>query len=111
MSIEIIDSSLRARVARASSRPSAWSKPRRFRQAVSGSVRTMLASCVRTRLYARPTRVIASGFRSALRSYDLLKSPSSAFRSEEHTSELQSHHDLVCRLLLEKKNKNHLLCS
>src|SRR5437773_9197172 len=28
-----------------------------------------------------------------------------AGRSEEHTSELQSHHDLVCRLLLEKKNK------
>src|SRR5437667_7328420 len=28
------------------------------------------------------------------------------FRSEEHTSELQSHHDLVCRLLLEKKNNN-----
>src|SRR5437667_2317740 len=28
-----------------------------------------------------------------------------AVRSEEHTSELQSHHDLVCRLLLEKKNK------
>src|SRR5437667_5839527 len=26
-------------------------------------------------------------------------------RSEEHTSELQSHHDLVCRLLLEKKQK------
>src|SRR5438034_143 len=26
-----------------------------------------------------------------------------AFRSEEHTSELQSHSDLVCRLLLEKK--------
>src|SRR5437773_6064076 len=24
-------------------------------------------------------------------------------RSEEHTSELQSHHELVCRLLLEKK--------
>src|SRR5437773_8366408 len=29
----------------------------------------------------------------------------SQFRSEEHTSELQSHHDLVCRLLLEKKKK------
>src|SRR5471032_3064594 len=27
-------------------------------------------------------------------------------RSEEHTSELQSHHDLVCRLLLEKKKPN-----
>src|SRR6266540_7411151 len=26
-----------------------------------------------------------------------------AHRSEEHTSELQSHHDIVCRLLLEKK--------
>src|SRR5207249_9903344 len=28
-------------------------------------------------------------------------------RSEEHTSELQSRFDLVCRLLLEKKNYNH----
>src|SRR5438034_5929381 len=27
-------------------------------------------------------------------------------RSEEHTSELQSHSDLVCRLLLEKKNNS-----
>src|SRR5436190_15999313 len=27
------------------------------------------------------------------------------YRSEEHTSELQSHSDLVCRLLLEKKKK------
>src|SRR5947207_11935831 len=27
-------------------------------------------------------------------------------RSEEHTSELQSHSDLVCRLLLEKKKKD-----
>ena len=29
-----------------------------------------------------------------------------AVRSEEHTSELQSRSDLVCRLLLEKKNEN-----
>src|SRR3954464_2884340 len=41
--------------------------------------------------------------------------PSSAFktcaRSEEHTSELQSHDNLVCRLLLEKKlaEAGHLL--
>src|SRR5437588_3890625 len=28
------------------------------------------------------------------------------YRSEEHTSELQSHSDLVCRLLLEKKKQN-----
>src|SRR2546428_1450513 len=30
-------------------------------------------------------------------------------RSEEHTSELQSRSDLVCRLLLEKKKKEHEL--
>src|SRR5438034_8627370 len=33
------------------------------------------------------------------------KSRLQGWRSEEHTSELQSHSDLVCRLLLEKKNK------
>src|SRR5438094_9304670 len=32
----------------------------------------------------------------------------SATRSEEHTSELQSPYDLVCRLLLEKKKKRHI---
>src|SRR5207248_9366559 len=31
-------------------------------------------------------------------------------RSEEHTSELQSPYDLVCRLLLEKKKKNFYYC-
>src|SRR5207249_2974902 len=34
----------------------------------------------------------------------LMVTPGSARRSEEHTSELQSRFDLVCRLLLEKKN-------
>src|SRR5690349_21872142 len=34
------------------------------------------------------------------------------WRSEEHTSELQSRRDLVCRLLLEKKKKKHIIkCS
>src|SRR5699024_767002 len=33
--------------------------------------------------------------------------PGTALRSEEHTSELQSRFDLVCRLLLEKKKKVH----
>src|SRR5438132_4265822 len=32
-------------------------------------------------------------------------------RSEEHTSELQSHSDLVCRLLLEKKNEINIAYS
>src|SRR5277367_7193275 len=35
----------------------------------------------------------------------LLRDDYKVARSEEHTSELQSHHDLVCRLLLEKKKK------
>src|SRR5437667_7155700 len=36
-----------------------------------------------------------------------LDNEGSPWRSEEHTSELQSHHDLVCRLLLEKKNNDN----
>src|SRR5437867_13039412 len=35
----------------------------------------------------------------------LAKATGNPVRSEEHTSELQSPYDLVCRLLLEKKNK------
>src|SRR5438477_8896693 len=35
-----------------------------------------------------------------------LRLPRRSLRSEEHTSELQSHVNLVCRLLLEKKKNN-----
>src|SRR5260370_28472584 len=35
--------------------------------------------------------------------------PGCSFRSEEHTSELQSHLNLVCRLLLEKKKKTSIV--
>src|SRR5688572_32767252 len=37
----------------------------------------------------------------------LLRMRGDGGRSEEHTSELQSQSNLVCRLLLEKKKKNH----
>src|SRR3989440_3156640 len=37
---------------------------------------------------------------------ELFRGNFGAKRSEEHTSELQSRSDLVCRLLLEKKKKN-----
>src|SRR5260221_6522262 len=43
-------------------------------------------------------------------SFDVDTLPAPFGRSEEHTSELQSHSDLVCRLLLEKKKK-HTCCS
>src|SRR5437667_6012239 len=46
----------------------------------------------------------SSGFRSLIRLGGAQR-PSQTPRSEEHTSELQSHHELVCRLLLEKNNK------
>src|SRR2546422_2190692 len=39
----------------------------------------------------------------------MLREDPAAFRSEEHTSELQSRLHLVCRLLLEKKKKTHLM--
>src|SRR5437588_7932472 len=41
--------------------------------------------------------------------FELLKCQQCDVRSEEHTSELQSHSDLVCRLLLEKKKPIHHL--
>src|SRR5690242_21395383 len=40
---------------------------------------------------------------------DRLKAVKEPDRSEEHTSELQSHVNLVCRLLLEKKKKKKIL--
>src|SRR5215204_7491811 len=42
-----------------------------------------------------------------LRFTQLSRAVKNGVRSEEHTSELQSHSDLVCRLLLEKKKKHH----
>src|SRR5204863_495367 len=48
-----------------------------------------------------PRRARLQPAQRARRSDDL-----EALRSEEHTSELQSRRDLVCRLLLEKKNKD-----
>src|SRR5699024_11691442 len=45
--------------------------------------------------------------RHAVASRPTVKAPRAQPRSEEHTSELQSRFDLVCRLLLEKKNRNN----
>src|SRR5437773_6729355 len=47
----------------------------------------------------------ADGYRPLyIETIDVGANGPTSIRSEEHTSELQSHHDLVCRLLLEKKN-------
>src|SRR5260221_9639292 len=46
-----------------------------------------------------------SGQATDLTPWDGVRASIEDDRSEEHTSELQSHSDLVCRLLLEKKKK------
>src|SRR5947207_8806218 len=72
-------------------------------------------------LHSFPTRRSSDLERSEVRDAQTLLSPvaddpslgvgrvdvrlGAVVRSEEHTSELQSHSDLVCRLLLEKKKK------
>src|SRR5690349_14591316 len=51
------------------------------------------------------TRVPGLGAKTARRIYDEIGVENlTQLKSEEHTSELQSRRDLVCRLLLEKKN-------
>src|SRR5437868_12063458 len=52
---------------------------------------------------ARPAKTSTSPTRWQRRPRAASSSPEA--RSEEHTSELQSRFDLVCRLLLEKKNQ------
>src|SRR5437867_8146261 len=57
---------------------------------------------------AKPVPLInsrqSSGWR--MNSIRVMAAALDCLRSEEHTSELQSPYDLVCRLLLEKKKKN-----
>src|SRR2546429_6343453 len=47
--------------------------------------------------------------RFCTRSLDQKRQVNGTLRSEEHTSELQSRLHLVCRLLLEKKKKKHVI--
>src|SRR5438034_6314306 len=54
---------------------------------------------------AAKQRVAGSACGAAACSVCLLGGYQARLRSEEHTSELQSHSDFVCRLLLEKKKK------
>src|SRR5205807_5772935 len=62
------------------------------------------ASCTRVRRAASTSRSRSAAERSAPLKQCRLRLPA-ASRSEEHTSELQSPCNLVCRLLLEKKKK------
>src|SRR5437867_4730849 len=71
----------------------------------------------RSRLVCRPLQISvvqstglpasSSVARAVVTIAGLTGSKPNSSRSEEHTSELQSPYDLVCRLLLEKKKNNH----
>src|SRR2546421_4164025 len=56
---------------------------------------------------ARPCRTPPSTARDPRQRLARVGGPGARPRSEEHTSELQSRSDLVCRLLLEKKKKKN----
>src|SRR6266540_6681398 len=60
------------------------------------------------RLIERLVDRVSSKLRIKVLSFGSATMKHSRWRSEEHTSELQSHHDLVCRLLLEKKKKKKI---
>src|SRR5438034_4642027 len=65
------------------------------------AVRAMYACCGATDYY------LETGDQAYWKTLNTLRDDlvNHQMRSEEHTSELQSHSDLVCRLLLEKKKK------
>src|SRR2546421_8056403 len=58
---------------------------------------------------SRETSSFSPSPKSSLPGYGHSTDKTGWFRSEEHTSELQSRSDLVCRLLLEKKKKIELV--
>src|SRR5260370_9824251 len=76
----------------------------------AGHLRDELSKCLRATKYVevRIDRVFIDRFhenRTALPAIRQEPAPEVGTRSEEHTSELQSHLNLVCRLLLEKQNQ------
>src|SRR5690242_21362436 len=74
---------------------------RRASRDVAPSAATSARACT---LFPLPEPIVHSpAARSSVASTTSKRSSNSAPRSEEHTSELQSHVNLVCRLLLEKK--------
>src|SRR2546421_3802036 len=70
--------------------------------------RSVLGNSSRRKILA-PTELLAMSFAGHLSAMVLSAAPMRGLeRSEEHTSELQSRSDLVCRLLLEKKKKKSI---
>src|SRR5699024_11456317 len=84
---------------------SSWPSSRTRKQAVPGAPSTWWTNTPN----CSPTVTRRSARSGAFRSRST-RTGACTWRSEEHTSELQSRFDLVCRLLLEKKEL-HAFCS
>src|SRR2546430_10178248 len=67
------------------------------------SLHDALPICCRCPTSCAPRPGVASGARPRASSWCCCRADRLTWRSEEHTSELQSQSNLVCRLLLEKK--------
>src|SRR5204863_1347026 len=80
---------------------SRWSRPPSPRRTTAASIIAIRPSSARRTTGSPPSPL---DWRLGT-SPSSTSAPSSSGRSEEHTSELQSRRDLVCRLLLEKKKK------
>src|SRR5438034_6363918 len=95
--------------------PFAWGRQPRLRTALCSSLRRVKCSRCFTSSMTSPTGSSVSCWHGTFESrrtwsisYSTQARSGSPARSEEHTSELQSHSDLVCRLLLEKKKKKKI---
>src|SRR5690554_4069902 len=68
---------------------------------------TLLSNLFRDEVGLRTARLAAERITAKHTELRTVRGIDAVHRSEEHTSELQSRPHLVCRLLLEKKNKNN----
>src|SRR5699024_11853257 len=68
--------------------------------------RIILSQCV---IYLASSAKSNASYEAINLAQSLVQKTGNLSRSEEHTSELQSRFDLVCRLLLEKKNINQMV--
>src|SRR5204862_8304602 len=82
--------------------------PTRRSSDLSGNSGASRSRTARSTSAARADVLIAERVKQVARAQSEVPLCALATRSEEHTSELQSRRDLVCRLLLEKKKKKRI---
>src|SRR5438034_7957387 len=79
-----------------------------MRRSPDSKLRSEVCDCILRMNKSSPGAVVNSTCALDRNPYPQVTRRRCVLRSEEHTSELQSHSDLVCRLLLEKKKNEKL---